>query len=192
MTKCRVFIATSLDGYISRPDGGIDWLNEANSLVPAGEDCGFARFMSGIDALVMGRNTFEQVLTFGEWPYGAIPVFVLSRSLASLPAHLPGTVSVSAEEPAQLVQRLSAAGLQNLYVDGGLTIQGFLAAGLIDEITITIIPVLLGQGKPLFGPLSGDIHLELVSSHAYDFGFVQNTYRAVFQRSAPVGDIPPK
>ena len=179
MTKCRVFIATSLDGYISRPDGCIDWLDEANALVPAGEDCGFARFMSGIDALVMGRNTFEQVLTFGEWPYGATPVIVISHSLTLLPAHLPATVSLSTEEPAQLVQRLSAAGLEHLYIDGGLTIQRFLSAGLIDEISITLIPVLLGQGKPLFGPLAADIHLELVSSQSYDFGFVQNNYRVL-------------
>ena len=179
MPECNVFIATSLDGFISRPDGSIDWLDEANALVPAGEDCGYGQFMAGIDVLVMGRNTFEQVLTFGEWPYGATPVIVLSRSLTSLPAHLPGTVSLSAEEPAQLVQRLSAAGLEHLYIDGGLTIQSFLAAGLIDEITITLIPILLGSGKPLFGPLSGDVHLELVSSRAYDFGFVQNRYRVV-------------
>lgn len=182
MTKCLVFIATSLDGYIARPDGGIDWLNQANELVPAGEDCGFTRFMSGIDALVMGRNTFEQVLTFGEWPYGDTPVLVLSRSLPSLPSHLPATVSLTAEEPIELVQRLSAAGLQNLYVDGGLTIQSFLAAGLIDEITITLIPILLGSGKSLFGPLTGDLHLELVSSQAWEFGFVQNTYRVLKKR----------
>jgi dihydrofolate reductase len=179
MSKCSVFIATSLDGFIARPDGSIDWLNEANALVPPGEDCGYGRFMAGIDALIMGRNTFEQVLTFGEWPYGETPVIVLSRSLTSLPAHLPGTVSLSAEEPLQLVQRLSADGMQHLYVDGGLTIQSFLAAGRIDEITLTLIPVLLGQGKPLFGSMAGDVHLQLLSSHAYDFGFVQNTYRVV-------------
>ena len=179
MSKCSVFIATSLDGFIARPDGGIDWLNEANALVPPGEDCGFSQFMSGIDALIMGRNTFEQVLTFGEWPYGETPVIVLSRSLTSLPGHLPDTVSLSAEDPAILVQRLSAAGMQHLYVDGGLTIQSFLAAGRIDEITLTLIPVLLGQGKPLFGSMVGDVHLQLLSSHAYDFGFVQNTYRVV-------------
>jgi dihydrofolate reductase len=179
MPDCRVFIATSLDGFIARPDGGIDWLNEANELVPEGEDCGYGRFMAGIDALLIGRNTFQQVLTFGAWPYGHTPVIVLSRSLTSLPAHLPGTVSLTAEEPAQLVQRLSAAGLERLYIDGGLTIQSFLAAGLIDQITITLIPVLLGAGKPLFGPLSGHVRLELLSSHSWDFGFVQNTYRVL-------------
>ena len=184
MTKCSVFIATSLDGFISRPDGSIDWLNEANTLIPAGEDCGFAQFMAGVDALVMGRNTFEQVLTFGEWLYGLTPVVVLSRQLNALPANAPGTVSLSAEEPAALVAHLSAMGLNHLYVDGGLTIQSFLAAGLIDEITITLIPLLLGDGKPLFGKLPGDVKLELISSQAYEFGFVQNTYRVLKNQAA--------
>jgi dihydrofolate reductase len=84
--RCSVFIATSLDGFISRSDGRIDWLDDANRLVPLDEDCGFAEFLSGVDALVMGRNTFEQVLSFPEWPYGSKPVVVLSRSLRSLPA----------------------------------------------------------------------------------------------------------
>jgi dihydrofolate reductase len=179
MSTCKVFIATSLDGFISLPDGGIDWLNQANALVPAGEDCGFSGFMAGIDALVMGRHTFEQVLTFGAWPYGDTPIVVLSRTLASLPAHLPASVSLSAEEPALLVQRLSAAGLNCLYVDGGQTIQSFLSAGLVNEITLTLIPILLGQGKTLFGPLDRNIQLELVSSRTWDFGFVQVTYRVL-------------
>ena len=179
MTKCSVFIATSLDGFISRTDGSIDWLNRANAVVPSGEDAGFAQFMSGVDALVMGRNTFEQVLTFGEWPYQSTPLVVLSRHLRALPANAPATVSLSSESPQQLVERLSAKGLNHLYVDGGLTIQSFLAANLIDEMTITVIPILLGSGKSLFGALDSDIDLELVSSKAFDFGFVQNKYRVI-------------
>lgn len=179
MTKCSVFIATSLDGFISRTDGSIDWLNKANAVLPEGEDCGYAQFMSTVNALVMGRNTFEQVLSFGEWSYGSTPVVVLSRQLKSLPGNVPATVSVSAGDPAKLVQRLSAKGLSHLYVDGGLTIQSFLAAGLIDEIIITTIPILLGEGKPLFGPLLGDVGLEHVSTIACDFGFVQSKYRVV-------------
>jgi dihydrofolate reductase len=177
MSKCSVFIATSLDGYISRTDGGIDWLEKANSAIPKGEDCGYGEFMSGVDALVMGRNTFEQVLTFPAWPYGDTPVVVLSRSLVSLPGKVPATVSLSSEQPARLVERLANKGLRRLYVDGGITIQAFLAAGLIDEMTITVIPVLLGSGKPLFGALPGDVELELLSSRAFEFGFVQSKYR---------------
>ena len=179
MTKCSVFIATSLDGFISRTDGRIDWLDRANRLVPPGEDFGYARFMSTVDGIVMGRNTFEQVLGFGKWPYGVTPLVVLSRTLKSLPANLPATVSISAEAPLRLVDRLASLGLEHLYVDGGKCIQSFLAAGLIDEITITLIPVLLGAGKALFGPLPGDVRLELLSSQAYDFGYVQSKYRVV-------------
>lgn len=174
--RCSVFIATSLDGFIARSDGRIDWLNEANALVPAGEDCGFAEFFSSVDALVMGRNTFEQVLSFPEWPYGSKPVVVLSHSLRSLPAQVPATVSLSAGSPTALVARLSARGLRHLYIDGGLTIQSFLMANLVDEMTITVIPVLLGSGKTLFGSLQRDVNLQLIASRAYDFGFVQSTY----------------
>jgi dihydrofolate reductase len=179
MTKCSVFIATSLDGFISRTDGSIDWLNKANAIVPEGEDCGYAQFMSSIDALILGRNTFEQVLTFGEWAYKSIPVVVLSRHLNTLPSNVPATVSLSAENPTQLVERLSAEGLNHLYVDGGITIQSFLAAGLIDEITVTIIPVLLGSGKSLFGALPNDLQIEHVASKVFDFGFVQSRYRVI-------------
>ena len=180
MAKCSVFIATSLDGFISRKDGEIDWLNAASALVPQREDTGYGAFMSTVDALVMGRNTFEQVLSFdGEWPYDSTPVVVLSRTLKSLPDDVPATVSVTSNDPAALVQRLSADGLKHLYIDGGLTIQSFLAAGLIDEIIITTIPIILGGGKPLFGPLLDDVKLELISGQAYDFGFVQSKYRVV-------------
>jgi dihydrofolate reductase len=177
MKKCSVFIATSLDGFISRADGSIDWLNEANDLVPKGEDIGYEHFISGVDALVMGRNTFEQVLSFGEWPYGTTPVVVLSKQLDSLPDTLPPTVSLTDEEPQALVQRLSSEGLTHLYIDGGLTIQSFIVANLIDEITITIIPILLGEGKPLFGPQPTDVKLELLESKFFEFGFVQSKYR---------------
>jgi dihydrofolate reductase len=176
-TQCAVFIATSLDGFIARQDGQIDWLNQANLAVPSGEDCGFAKFMASIDVLVMGRNTFEQVLSFGQWPYGSTPVIVISRSLQSLPTTAPATVSLLADDPAILVERLSANGVKRIYVDGGLTIQNFLAKNLINEITVTIIPVILGTGKPLFAELKKDIHLELLESKAFSFGFVQNKYR---------------
>ena len=177
--RCSVFIATSLDGFIARPDGNIDWLEKANQSAPPGEDCGYHAFMADVDVLVMGRNTFELVLGFEGWPYGATRVVVMSRKGLTLPAHVPATVSVSSEAPEALVARLTAEGARKLYVDGGLVIQSFLAAGLIDELTITHIPVLLGSGKPLFGPLPADVSLQLIRSHAYAFGFVQSHYRVV-------------
>jgi len=179
MIKCSVFIATSLDGFIAREDGSIDWLMAANSVVPPGEDCGYKAFMSTVDTMVMGRNTFEQVLTFGEWPYGSTPVVVMSHRDALMPANVPNTVTSSREAPKDLVARLSKQGNGHLYVDGGLTIQSFLAARLIDELTITVIPILLSTGKPLFGPLSSDVKLSHVATHAYEFGFVQNVYRVL-------------
>ena len=133
--KCSVFIATSLDGFISRMDGSIDWLDEANTRVPKGEDCGYAHFMSTVDALVMGRHTIDLAKSFGEWPYGQTPVFVLSSHMTSLPVGIPKSVHLSSEAPAELVARLSAQGIKHLYIDGGVTIQRFLAAALIDEIT---------------------------------------------------------
>ena len=175
--ECSVFVATSLDGFISREDGRIDWLEAANATVPAGEDCGYAAFFTTVDALVMGRSTFETALAFPEWPYGDRSVFVLSRTLTQLPESTPATVSLSDEPPTALVGRLHAEGFRHLYVDGGRTIQAFLSAGLIDDLTITVVPVLLGAGRPLFGPLWADVQLELAGSRAYPFGFVQNRYR---------------
>jgi dihydrofolate reductase len=175
--RASVFIATSLDGYIARPNGSIDWLDQANRSVPDGEDCGYAEFISTVDALVMGRHTFELVLTFPEWPYGKTPVIVLSSTLAALPPCVPATVTLSSESPAALVERLSAVGLRHLYIDGGVTIQRFLSAGLIDELILTRIPVLLGTGRPLFGPLAGDVVLEHLSTRSWPFGFVQSRYR---------------
>ncbi|HEY9899612.1 MAG TPA: dihydrofolate reductase family protein [Pantanalinema sp.] len=175
--KTSVFIATSLDGFIARQDGSIDWLDEANTLVPSGEDCGYHAFIASVDTLVMGRGTFETALGFDAWPYGDKRVVVLSSKRLEIPPELAGTVSASSEAPRELVDRLASEGARHVYVDGGITIQGFLAAGLIDALTLTRIPVLLGEGRPLFGPLTGDVALEHVATKAYDFGFVQSTYR---------------
>lgn len=174
--RASVFIATSLDGFISRKDGSIDWLNEANTTIPPGEDCGYKVFADSVDVLVMGRNTFDQVRTFDPWPYGDKRLVVLSSGAVEIPEPLRKTVSSSAETPVTLLRRLESEGIQHVYVDGGITIQRFLAAGLIDELTITLIPVLLGEGRPLFGALEKDVKLKLLRSKAYDFGFVQVTY----------------
>ncbi len=180
--KASVFIATSLDGFIARPDGNIDWLNQANATVPTGEDFGYESFIATIDTIVMGRHTFEQVpteqvLTFDQWPYGDRQVVVLSKTGVVIPQALREHVSVSSELPESLVDRLTAAGAQHLYIDGGQTIQSFLRSGLIQELTITVIPVLLGSGKPLFGSLESDISLQHLMTHAYPFGFIQSKYR---------------
>lgn len=179
LAKCSVFIATSLDGFIAREDGSIDWLENANALVPPGENCGYADFIKTIDYLVMGRNTFDLVASFPEWPYKNTKVHVLSSTLTELPSKSPDTITLSHEKPIALVHRLAQSGAKRLYIDGGLTIQRFLQDGLIDDITITRIPVLLGTGRPLFGHIGRDIKLEHVATKTYPFGFVQDTYRVV-------------
>lgn len=177
LARCTAFIATSLDGFIARSDGSIDWLVDANKLITPGEDCGFGDYISSIDAIVMGRNTFEQVLTFYDWPYGETHVYVLSKTLDTLLPESPGTASLHNCSPAELAALAYEQGHHNLYVDGGVTIRSFMAAGLLAEITITVIPVLLGEGRPLFGSLHGlDQKLTLESSKSYAFGFVQNRY----------------
>ena len=177
--RCSVFIAVSLDGYIAREDGGLDWLEAANATVTGGEDCGYAHFMKSVDAIIMGRKSYEKVRSFGAWPYGDTAVVVLSRKALEIPESLAATVSHSSETPEALCKRLAGQGYKRLYIDGGITIQRFLAAGLITDLTITTIPVILGGGTPLFGRLDRDVALKHVSTTSYDFGFVQSTYDIV-------------
>lgn len=180
---CSVFIATSLDAYIARDDGSIDWLEAANATVPPGEDCGYADFMDSVDALVMGSGTFEKVLSFADWPYGEKPVWVVSRTLTHIPAHLPALVRLLHGTPGEITSLAQQQGYKRLYIDGGKLIQSFLQDGLITELTVTTIPVLLGSGRALFGRLARDVKLGLVASRSYPFGFVQSTYQV--QDSTP-------
>lgn len=133
--------------------------------------------MDSVDVLVMGRNTYEAVLGFGQWPYGGKKVVVLSTSPIQIPEDRAGTVEWRSCSPAELAKDLSESGAEHLYVDGGKTIQGFLDAGLIQEIIITQIPVLIGSGIPLFGPLSQDINLAHIETRSFANGLVQSKYR---------------
>lgn len=177
MSKASVFIATSLDGFIARQDGGIDWLPTPDNESQGVEDYGYNDFINKIDAIVMGRNTYELVLTFDEWYYGEIPLFVLTTKGVEIPEKLYKTVSQMSGSPREIIQTLAEKGYHKLYVDGGKTIHGFLNAGLIDEMTITTIPVLIGSGIPLFGPTDHDIHLNLISNKSYPSGAVQHKYK---------------
>lgn len=168
--RASVFIATSLDGFIARPNGDLDWLPPGG-----GEPHGYDEFMATVDALVIGRKTFETVLGFGVWPYGERPVIVLSsRTLASAPQG--AGVERMSGAPAEIVSQLTARGIQHLYVDGGITIQRFLQAGLIQHLTITRVPVLLGAGIPLFGVTGRDIVLKHITTRHYASGLVQSEY----------------
>jgi dihydrofolate reductase len=175
--EAHVFIATSLDGFIARPDGSLDWLLQAQAAAPAGEDFGYAAFMAGIDALVMGRKTFETVLSFDPWPYGTLPVHVMSRQAGvAIPKALQPAVRHRSEAPVDVLAALGRQGIRRVYLDGGELIQSFLVDDLVDRITVTHIPVLLGQGRRLWGSLPADRAWTLKHARHWDCGFVQSTY----------------
>jgi len=181
--EVSVYIATSVDGFIARPDGDVSWLDEVEPL-EGGGDAGYGEFFDSIDVLVMGRGSYEKLLEFREvlgiaWPYGTKPVIVLSKSLKEVPEDLRDRVKIERAAPQELVEKLSQAGYQHMYLDGGKVIQSFLRAGLVDEMTLTIIPVLIGEGIPLFGTVDEDIKLRLLESRSWDNGFVQSRYQVL-------------
>lgn len=168
-----VYIATSLDGYIATSDGGVEWLNEIPN--PEQSDFGFSEFISGIDAILMGRETFEKVLSFGSWPYEK-PVFVLTNSLSVIPTDLADKAHIVNGDLRKLVRQLNKQGYKNLYIDGGKTIQNFLEDDLIDEIIIIRVPILLGNGIPLFGVLTKEKRFSHKQTKTYNNGLVQSYY----------------
>ncbi|HTC47984.1 MAG TPA: dihydrofolate reductase family protein [Candidatus Aquilonibacter sp.] len=169
--KASVFIGTSLDGFIARPDGSLDFLP-----ADGGEPHGYNEFFASVDALVIGRGTFETVLAFETWPYGKKPVVVLSSRPIDLAQVRGGIVEQMAGDPSEIVAKLAARGVQHIYVDGGVTIQRFLRAGLIQRLTITRVPVLIGEGIPLFGSLPHDLRLHHVATQHYKSGLVKSEY----------------
>jgi len=168
-----VYIATSLDGFIATEDGGIDWLMEIPN--PDKNDYGYFEFMDGIDALVMGRNTFDKVLTFGEWHYTK-PVFVLSNSLAEIPENLIGKAEIVKGDIRGVIQNLNKQGYKNLYIDGGKVIQSFLKEDLIDELIISRVPVLLGEGIPLFGETNSLLKFNHIKTETFNNSLVKSCY----------------
>ena len=167
-----VFIGMSVDGFIARSNGELDWLPEGG-----GEPHGYNEFIASVDAIVIGRKTFETVLTFAAWPYGDKRVVVLSSRPVDLSAVAGGIVEQMAGPPAEIVAQLASSGAQHLYVDGGITIQRFLCAGLIQRLILTRVPVLIGEGIPLFGTLPHDIRLQHVVTRHYPSGLVQSEYQ---------------
>jgi dihydrofolate reductase len=169
-----VFVGTSVDGFIARADGRLDWLPAGG-----GEPHGYDEFIATVDAIVIGRNTFETVLAFDSWPYGDKRVVILSSRPLDLSAAMArgGAVEQMGGSPAEVVARLAASGAHHVYVDGGITIQRFLRKGLIDRLVITRVPVLIGEGIPLFGALPRDIRLDHVATRHYPSGLVQSEYR---------------
>ena len=170
--KTTAYIGTSLDGFIARKDGEIDWLiqfddNETNQ--------SYTKFIGEIDAIVIGRGTFEKVLTFPTWFYQQ-KVFVLSTQIKEIPDNLKEKVTVLNMKPKELLLYLSDKGYSKLYVDGGKVIQSFLNENLLDELIITKVPILIGDGIPLFGRLDHDITLQHIETNIFSNGLVMSRY----------------
>lgn len=169
--KLSVFCGVSVDGFLARPDHALDFLDAGGQ-----EPHGFEEFYTSVDVVVIGRKTFEVVLTFGQWPYGKKPVMVLSSRPLDFSAVKGGVVEQMSGEPTEIVMQLKFRGFKHAYIDGGITIQRFLAAGCIDRLVITRVPILIGAGIPLFGPVSRDINLHHIATRSYKGGLVQSEY----------------
>jgi len=177
--ECAVFVGVSLDGFIARPNGDLDWLMGEGGGDSA--EYGYNEFIAAIDAIVMGRRTFEKVLTLDKWYYGDKRVIVMSHQPidVSVAQAREGVVEQMAGAPSEIVSKLAASGASRLYIDGGITIQQFLRAGLIHRLIISRLPVLIGQGIPLFGSLSRDVLLRHIKTKTYPGGMVQSEYHVV-------------
>jgi dihydrofolate reductase len=172
--RASVFVGTSVDGFIARRNGDFDFLPEGG-----GEPHGYDEFLASVDVLVIGRNTYEKVLTFDSWPYAGKRVVVLSSRAIHLVNVGGAVLEHMSGSPAEITDRLSASGARHAYVDGGITVQRFLRAGLIQRITVTRVPVLIGDGIPLFGSLPDDVQLRHVLTTAYPSGLVKSEYEVV-------------
>ncbi len=173
--KNIVFIAKSLDGFIAGKNGELDWLHSIPN--PDNIDMGFNSLMEEIDAVIMGRTTYETVCGFGgEWPYNK-HVFVLSNSLKNVPEKLEKKVTLINGTPQEILDKIYDRGFFKLYIDGGRTVQNFIKEDLIDELIITTIPILLGGGFPLFGDLANPIEFEHIESKLFLNQVIQNHYK---------------
>ena len=171
-----VYIATSLDGYIARKDGNLDWLMEIPN--PDNSDYGFQSFINGIDGILMGRITFETIVGFNQWPYTK-PVFILSNKLVSLPDGYQERAKIVNGEIKDILRSLRRKGIENLYIDGGKTIQSFLKQDLIDELIITRVPIILGSGFPLFVDMDIEIKFKLIDTEILNEDLVKSTYKRI-------------
>jgi dihydrofolate reductase len=165
-----VFIAVSVDGYIARPDGSLDWLD---SVQQEGEDYGYKSFFDSVDALVVGRKTYDTALGFDTWPYAGKRCIVFTRR----PVDARRNEEVFAGEPKALVERLARDGVRRVYVDGGDVIRQFLESRLIDDLTLSVIPVMLGSGIRLFGGGEPEGGLVLEEARSFASGLAQLRYR---------------
>lgn len=177
--KLSVFCGVSVDGFLARLNNKVDFL-DAGGNVPHG----FEEFFASVDVLVMGRKTYEFVVGYGHWFYGKKQVVVLSSRAVDFSWIRDGVVERMSGSPEKIVAKLKARRFKHAYIDGGVTIQRFLAAGLIDRMIVTRLPVLIGEGIPLFGPVPHDIKLRHVATRTYEGGLVQSEYEPVAGKTA--------
>ena len=183
MMKCSVYIATSADGYIATPEGGVDWLHSVGNLeadMTDSPDMGFSQFIASVDCMVMGRKCMEVISSFNlspeQWPYGDIKIIVLSHSLKEVPDNLRDKVELYSGDIPELVKQLEQGGYKHAYIDGGATITSFINLQLINEMTITKAPIILGKGLPLFGEIDNAVKLENSEAVVFPNGFIQVKY----------------
>lgn len=177
--KLSVFIAMTLDGYIARKDGSIDWLVNCTDKHNKNEDFGYNDFIDSVDVVVLGKKSFNSVLKFENWPYSNKKVFVMSRSNLIIPDTIKNNVFQFHSSAKDLVNRLHQLNIGRAYIDGGMIIQSFINECLIDDITVTIIPILIGEGRPLFGKIKRDINLDLINQHNYN-GLLKLQYNIIY------------
>lgn len=168
--RAAVFLGLSVDGRIARPDGDLEWLTSRGA---AAGDAGFTPFVESVDAVVMGRKTYKAIASFEDWPYLDRPIHVISTTLA---ADADPRIVVH-RSPEAAIEALQRDNRRRVYVDGGATIRWFLAAKLVDELTLSFVPVLIGDGPSMFGSLGGDVDLEHIRTEVLGGGMVQTTYR---------------
>lgn len=175
-TRGVVYVGTSVDGFIARPGGQVDFLDP---VAPMKGDLGFQTFLASIDVIVMGRNTFDFVMSMDlSWPYGELPVYVVTARPLEVPEGLADVIRATSKSPTDLIGDLTAAGHRRAYIDGGHTVQSYLRAGLISEITVTQAPVLIGSGIRLFGDVTADVRLRHIETLTDD-GYVQTKYEVI-------------
>lgn len=181
--KCSIFIATSVDGYIATKNGGVDWLQPADNPQTNRQenpDMGFNRYINSVDCMIMGRNSMDKIASFNltqdHWPYADLEIFALSNRVKEVPGNLQGKVKIHNGDIQSLLSKLEASGFEHAYIDGGKTITSFLELGLINEMTITLVPIILGQGIRLFGNIDRSVRLVQSQAEAYTNDFIQLRY----------------
>ena len=188
--KCSVYIATSADGYIATIDGGVDWLHSAGNTdadMSDNPDMGFADYIASVDCMIMGRKCMEVIssfdLTAEQWPYGDIKIYALSRTLKQVPNNLLGKVELYSGDIHRLISKLNQEGFTHAYIDGGTTITSFINQQLINEMTITQAPILLGTGLPLFGDIHQQVSLISAKATAFANNFIQTNYHLQYDKN---------